>query len=56
METLPDCQWTFPDWFCQFSYFRGGLWNLSVLYWTDPLYGRFIPEWSDQFYSILCNF
>jgi hypothetical protein len=32
MENLTHCQWTFPDWFCQFSYFRGGLWNLSVLY------------------------
>ena len=32
METLSYCQWTFPYWFCQFSYFRGGLWNLFVLY------------------------
>lgn len=32
MENLTHCQWTFSDWFCQFSYFRGGLWNLSVLY------------------------
>ena len=32
METLSYCKWTFPYWFCQFSYFRGGLWNLSVLY------------------------
>ena len=32
LDTLSYCQWTFPDWFCQFSYFRGGLWNLFVLY------------------------
>ena len=27
------------------------------LFFTEPppLYGRFIPEWSDQFYRILCG-
>ncbi|EIF37835.1 hypothetical protein HMPREF1117_0785 [Streptococcus sp. SK643] len=35
METLSYCQWTFPYWFNQFSYFRRGLWNLSSLYTED---------------------
>ena len=45
METLSYCQWTFPDWFYQFSYFRGGLWNIFVLYRDRTLHGRFSTEW-----------
>ena len=52
MENLPYYQWTFPDWFCQFSYFRGGLWNLSVLYRDLTLHGRFSSKWIIWFYLL----
>lgn len=45
METLSYCQWTFPYWFCQFSYFRRGLWNIFVLYRDRTLHGRFSSKW-----------
>ncbi|OAN11925.1 hypothetical protein A3Q39_04600 [Streptococcus sp. CCUG 49591] len=53
METLSYCQWTFPYWFCQFSYFRRGLWNIFVLYRDQTLHGRFGIKWIIWFYDIL---
>ena len=37
METLSYCQWTFPDWFCQFSYFVEG-YGFYLLFTETELY------------------
>ena len=44
MENLPYCQWTFPYWFCQFSYFRRGYG--IYLFFTEPI--RYMEDLSQN--------